>query len=188
MRTYNQVKEGNILIVRPDLQEGEVMLSLGCGSSSTCPYDQYARLSADRYRRWLNRAGAPFEIIICNQRLINYTGSGRGGAKRLGDDMIPPEIVVVAQARFITALRFAYEEMSLREGASKPYQIAGELWWDGIKWTRGGAWSKVPHNAIAIARVMIHFHSVDENEAMAEKYQNKIRAIEDRINKLTNKS
>jgi hypothetical protein len=182
MRIYTK---HNIVHHDPEITEDQVMVYVGAPSSSTTPYDVYARYVAKDARIALMRSQVKGEVHTCYRRIASVgVGSGPGGSVRFGDDMIPPEIYVVVDKADETKATCALHEYRRRRYLHKPISIAGNMWYDkgapveGTPswchtqgaWIRGGTWPHVVGNALFIAQVL----GLDTTKL--EKYQNKRRS------------
>jgi hypothetical protein len=166
MRTYT---EHNIVHVDPEITEDQVMIYAGSPSSSTTPYDVYARYIVHDVRIALMRRQVKGEVHTCHRRVahVGY-GSGPGGSVRLGDDMIPPEIYAVVDKEDKDKATCALRDYNHRRYLHKPVSISGNLWYDrgapveGTPswchsqgaWVRGGTWPHVIDNAVFIAQTL----------------------------------
>ena len=138
--------------VDPDVPEGSTLIQLGTPCHTTCPYDTYARYIANDARKCFLRAGIPAEIHTCHRRINRVTfGSGRGGAVRMGDDMLPPDVKALVATADVPAAQEAWEAYRFRKFFRRPTTVVGNLHYTGDAWRRGGSWPYVCANALVIA-------------------------------------
>ena len=160
------------------------MIYAGSPSSSTTPYDVYARYIVRDARIALMRCQVQGEVHTCHRRIASVgVGSGPGGSVRFGDDMIPPEIYVVVDKADKSKATSALYDYRRRRYMHKPVSVVGNLWynqrapiegtpsWSHSQgaWVRGGTWPHVIDNAVFIAQGM----GLDTTKL--EEYQKKRR-------------
>ena len=140
----------------PEITEARAVIILGSPPSSTCPYDTYARMIVEEGRAVFRRAGIPVEVVTCHRRIASVGfGSGPGGARRFGDDMIPPDVQAVVSREDESRAREVWEEHQFRKYAvCRPFSIIGGKVWTGQAWQSGGTWKFVITNAIATAAAL----------------------------------
>lgn len=149
----------------PEITEGQSLLYLGTPSHTTCPYDTYARMLANSARKAFQRGGVKAEVHCCHRRISSVgVGSGRGGAVRMGDEMLPPAVQAVVASEDLERAARVWEQWQARRFFSRPTTVVGNLWYAtaaenstfggcGV-WRRGGTWPHVITNAIAIAKFL----------------------------------
>lgn len=155
----------NIHHVDPDLEDGQSLLFIGTPSPSTCPYYVYARMIADDAKKAFNRSKIKVSIHICSRRIHHLShGTGPNFSVRLGDDMLPPDVLAVVATSDLEQAAGIWEAWQARRYFQRPVSVVGDLWYDvdstnpvyGTRglWRRGGTWTHVIDNAIAIARFL----------------------------------
>ncbi len=153
MNTYI---EHNIVHIDPDVPEGSTLIHLGTPCHTVCPYDTYARYIANDARKCFRRAGIAAEIHTCHRRINRVVvGSGSGGAVRMGDDMIPPDVKALVATPDIPAAEEAWEAYRFRKFFHRPTTVVGDLHYTGGMWRRGGSWPRVCQNALALADALM---------------------------------
>lgn len=143
----------------PVITEDQALIYIGTPDRSTCPYDTYARIIENRARIAFMRAGIEATVVSCHRRIAHVGfGSGPGGARRFGDDMIPPDVQAIVRKEDAERASQAYEDFTGRWMLRKPFSVYGSRWYDKDAnapghgaWVTGGAWTRVIVNAIAIA-------------------------------------
>lgn len=176
---YHTTTENNLVSTNPVIRDDQALIHIGTPSHTVTPYDVYARFIVRDARLAFARAGVSAEVVTCHRRIASVGfGSGPGGAVRLGDDMIPPDVQAVIAIEDASRARQAWEEYKGRKYLQKPYSVIGNLWFDRDAerggtapwfgntgaWVTGGAWSKTILNAIAIA------HALGRNTSRLETY------------------
>lgn len=149
-KTMNIYTKHGIIHHDPETAPDESMLYLGTPSHTVTPYDTYARMLEDDARKCFRRAGIAATVVSCHRRIASPIGSGPGGSRRFGDDMLPPDVQAVVKTSDIETARDAWEEWTFRRSVSRPVSIAGNLTWNGTAWTRGGVWPATIANALAL--------------------------------------
>ena len=148
----NRYIEHNIMHVDPDVPEGSTLIHLGTPCHTTCPYDTYARYIANDAVKCFRRAGITAEIHTCHRRINRVTfGSGRHGAVRMGDDMLPPDVKALVATTDVQAARDAWEAYRFRRFFLKPVTVVGNMAYVNDAWRKGGTWPYVRENALALA-------------------------------------
>lgn len=141
--------------VDPDVPEGSTLIHLGTPCHTTTPYDTYARYIAKDAVKCFRRAGITAEVHTCHRRINRVShGSGHGGAVRLGDDMIPPDVKALVATADVPAAEAAWEAYRFRKFFHRPTTVVGNLHYTGATWRRGGTWPYVCQNALALAEAL----------------------------------
>ncbi|GAA5127192.1 hypothetical protein JIN84_09005 [Luteolibacter yonseiensis] len=90
---YHTTTENNLVSVNPVIRDDQALICIGTPSDTVTPYDVYARMIAKDARIAFSRAGVPAAVVTCHRRIasVGY-GTGPGGARRFGDDMLPDDV------------------------------------------------------------------------------------------------
>ena len=166
---YRTTTANNLVSIDPVPKDHETLIYLGTPCHTTPPYDTYARLIVRDARIAFARARIHAEVVSCHRRIATVGfGSGRDGAVRFGDDMLPPDVqAIVAKDDEARALR-TWTEYQRRKFLPKPFSVLGHRWFNpdanhagspswhgsGGAWVVGGAWIKTIHNAVGIATAL----------------------------------
>ena len=151
----NNYIEHNIMHGDPDVPEGSTLIHLGTPDHSVCPYDTYARYIANAAVKCFRRAGIAAEIHTCHRRINRVPfGSGRHGAVRMGDDMLPPDVKALVATADVPAAEEAWEAYRFRKFFNRPTTVVGKLHYTAGAWRTGGSWPYVCANALALAEVL----------------------------------
>lgn len=155
-RPITTFTEHNIVHVNPIICSDEVLIRIGSPSSSTTPYDVYARFMHESAVQCFARAKIDAEVHTCHRRINRIAwGTGPEGQRRFGDDMMPPEIMAIVKVENKEAAESAWETFTFRKyGVNKPYCLGHHMWWDGSSWKTGNTWPMVMANAAAIASAL----------------------------------